>query len=269
MNAQTSFFFIILAKLGWLGNWLFLLIALTECVPIVGGFFPGGTLISIASFFAAQGYFDVKDIIIFAVIGAVIGDYTGYSLGRWGSGWLQQKKLLRPELIAKGENFFKKYGPMSIFWGRFIGATRAIIPFVAGSSKMSARRFLFWNTISAIGWALYNVGIGYFAGNIISLVIKKWSHKLGLIIATAIVLFLIYWLVKKHGQNIGKYFKLQSNRFTAWLISNRWFSRVDNRYPVISEFFETKVGQERIFGGLLLIILLLILYILTILTDLV
>ncbi|MFA5023517.1 MAG: DedA family protein [Patescibacteria group bacterium] len=268
MNHQASFFLSILAKFGWLGNWLFLLIAFIECVPIIGGFFPGGTLISLAGFFAAQGYFSVFDVFLFALIGAIFGDFLGYSLGRYASAWLEGKGLVKKEFRERGENFFKKYGPLSIFWGRFIGATRAVVPFVAGSSKMSPRRFLLWNTASAVVWALYNVGLGYFAGNLIATIIKKWSHELWLIIAVAIFLFLIYWLIKKHGQNIWQYFELHSSRFTTWLLARQWFNVLNNRYPVAGEFFQTKTSQERIFGGLLAIIVLLVFYFLVIIFDL-
>lgn len=269
MNPNNNLFFTILAKFGWLGNWLFFLIALIECVPVFGAFFPGGTMVSIASFFAAQGYFNVFDIAIFAALGAIAGDYLGYSLGRWGSDWLRRKRIIRPELTAKGEAFFKKYGPLSIFWGRFIGATRAIVPFVAGSSGMSSRRFLLWNLVSALVWAAYNVAVGYFAGNIISRVIKNWSHELGLALAFMAAAGLIYWLVKKQGRNLVSYFEARSARFTTWLLANPWFVLFSRHYPVSSEFFETKKGQERIFAGLLLAALFLAVYALTLIMDLI
>lgn len=269
MNLQTSIFLSLIAKFGWLGNGFFFFIALIECVPIFGGFFPGGTLISIAAFFAAQGYFNVWDIIIFATLGAIVGDYSGYTLGRFGSDWLIRKKIIKPDFLNKGEVFFKKYGPASIFWGRFLGATRAVVPFIAGSSKMKQRSFLFWNVISAIAWAIYNTALGYFAGNIIATVIKKWSHKLGLILLFIILALLLFWLIKKHGQNLKEFFKKQSTIFTEKLLTSCWFNSLGNRYPVVREFFETKITQIKIFGGTIGLVILLLLYILTLILDLI
>jgi len=267
MNSQTNFFLSILAKFGWLGNWLFFLIALVECLPIVGGFFPGGTLISIAAFFASQGYFNVLDVLLFSALGAIIGDYSGYSLGRFGSDWLLRKKFIKPEFMARGENFFKKYGAPSIFWGRFIGATRAVVPFIAGSAQMRQRNFLFWNIISALSWSIFNVGVGYFAGSLIAAIIKKWSQRLGLILIIIIAALLLYWFIKKHGQNLWQYFKKQSQIFTEKLFGNSWFIKLTARYSIIAEFFQTPFSWERIFGGFLGTVILIILYVITLILD--
>ncbi|MFA5109389.1 MAG: DedA family protein [Patescibacteria group bacterium] len=262
MEQGTNFFLPILAKFGWLGNWLFLFIALVECIPFIGAVFPGGTLVTIGGFLAAQGYFNVWKIMAFATVGAIIGDYFGYSLGRWGSEWLKNKKIIKPELIAKGTDFFEKYGNKSIFWGRFFGATRAVIPFIAGASRMKQRPFLFWNVSGAIFWSATSIALGYFSGNIIAAVIKKWSHKLGLVLIIGAAIFLIYWAIKRHGQSLWDYFRKKSDLFTANLFKNRRVANLDNRYPVISEFFLTAATREKIFGGFLGAIILIILYIL-------
>lgn len=267
MDQKISFFVFIFEKFGWLGNWLFLLIALAECVPFAGSFFPGGTLIFIASFLAAHGYLKVQDIFIFATIGAIIGDYAGYLLGRWGRPWLEKKRIFKPELITKSEAFFNKYGNQSIFWGRFLGPLRSVIPFTAGTARMKQRNFIFWNIIGALSWALFNISLGYFSGNVIAILLQKWSFKLGLVMALGAISFLLYWLIKKHSQNIWDYFKLQSNRFTVWLFSRNWFNRLDDNYPVISEFFSNKVSQDKIFAVVLGLITLITLYFLTIILD--
>jgi len=267
MEQKISFFVFIFAKFGWLGNWLFLFIALAECIPFVGSFFPGGTLIFIASFLAAHGYLKVQDIFIFATLGAIIGDYAGYLLGRWGRPWLEKKRIFKPELIVKGEDFFRKYGNPSIFWGRFFGPLRSVIPFTAGATGMKQSNFLLWNILGALGWAAFNIGLGYFSGNIIAILLRKWSRRLGLVVALGAVLLLIYWLVKKHGQSAWQYFKLQSNCFANWLLRNNWFNRLDDNYPVVSEFFTDKKSQDKIFGLVLGLISLITLYLLTIILD--
>ncbi|MFA5754388.1 MAG: DedA family protein [Patescibacteria group bacterium] len=267
MEKGLDFFLSILAKFGWLGNWLFLFIALTECVPFFGGFFPGGTLVSIGGFLAAQGYFKIWDIVIFAVIGAVSGDYLGYSLGRWGGGWLERRGLVKKEWLARGENFFKKYGAKSIFWGRYVGATRAVVPFIAGAARMKQSRFFLWNLAGAIFWASYSAFIGYFSGSLIAVIIKKWSHQLGFIILVIIAAAIIYWVIKKRGQSIWRFFKKQSLAFTDWLLDRSWFKRFDSRYPITEEFFRTTIGRERIFGVILWLIVLIMLYGLALILD--
>ena len=268
MNHKIAYFLTILAKFGWLGNWLFLFIALTECIPFIGSIFPGGTLIFIAGFLAAQGYFHVGDVIIFAALGALIGDYSGYALGRWGGNWVRSKKIIKEEWIIKGENFFNKYGASSIFWGRFIGATRAIVPFIAGSTRMKPRVFFSWNLFGAIGWALAHVLLGYFSGNIITVVIHKWSHRLSLIVLIAAIIFILYWIIRKNHQNIWLYYVKTSQQFSKKLSSYAWYNKITGVYPVTGEFFQTQISQEKIFGGFLSAVFLIILYILVFVLDL-
>jgi undecaprenyl-diphosphatase len=259
MDPKTAYFFTILTKFGWLGNWLFLFIALTECIPFIGSVFPGGTLIFISGFLASRGYFHVWDVIIFASLGALIGDYSGYSLGRWGGDWMRKKKIIKPEIAEKGEKFFNKYGPSSILWGRFIGATRAVVPFVSGSTRMPQRVFFFWNLLGAISWAIVHVLLGYFSGNIIATVLHKWSHRLSLILIIVAVALFLYWLIRKHHQNIIQYYTKTSERFTEKIFA---------RDPVTGEFFQNKISQEKIFGAFLSALVLIILYALVMILDL-
>ncbi len=259
----------LLNRFSWLGNGLFLAIALVECIPFLGSIIPGGTLIFIAGILSAQGYFNVWDVLIFATIGALIGDYSGYSLGRWGGNWLRRKNIIKKELITKGESFFNKYGAPSIFWGRFIGATRAIVPFIAGSTRLRPWTFFSWNLAGAIGWAFSHVFLGYFSGNIIAIVIRKWSGRLSIILIVALSAFLIYWLLRKKGQSIWDYFVKQSDRFTDKLFSFSIFKKIENRYPVTEEILQTRTSRERIFGGVLGAVILILLYVLVFILDLI
>jgi len=268
MENGLNLFLIIIGKFGFLGNWLFLFIAMLECIPFIGGFFPGGTLISIGAFLAAQGYFNIFDILLYAICGAIVGDYLAYLSGRWGGAWLIKKNIIKPELLAKGEEFFKKYGTRSILWGRFLGATRAIIPFFAGVSKMKHRYFMLWNIAGAIIWALFAATIGYFSGNIFFVVIKKWSHKLSLVLTIVIIGGIIYWLFNKHGQSFIDYFKKQSRLFSQRIFNSRLLDILDDRYPEINEFSKTNKNQAFFFSLFLWLTALVGLYALTFILDL-
>jgi uncharacterized membrane protein YdjX (TVP38/TMEM64 family) len=204
----------------------------------------------------------------FAAIGAILGDYLGYSAGRWGGSWLAKRKIISPELLTRAEEFFQTYGNKSILWGRFVGPLRAVIPFVAGASRMKQSSFLLWNIIGAAIWSV-GVGIfGYFSGSILATLIKKWSTELSWLFSVMAVIALGYWLFKKHGQSWREYFSRQSLIFTEKLFSGRWFSVLDERYPVVTEISRAGAKPEKVFSIFWLIAILLSLYILTILLDL-
>ena len=268
MDQNLGFFISISGRFDWLGNWLFLFIALIECVPFVGAIFPGGTLITIGSFLAAQGLFNIWGLTAFSMIGAVLGDWGGYALGRWGGDWLNKKGLIKAAWLAKGQEFFEQHGAKSILWGRFFGATRAVVPFVAGASKMRQRTFFFWNILSAFLWAAGNIAIGYFSGNLIAGIIRNWSGQLGASLSILTAIALIYWVYKKHGESSWEYFQHVSFVFTEKLKTKPGFRDLNQRYPALAEILSIKKSQEKIFAGFLGLIGLTVFYILALVLDL-
>ncbi len=269
MNSETSYLLEILTKFSWLGGWIFLLIAFLECIPLIGYIFPGGTLIFMAGILSAHGYFNPFHVFIFATVGAFFGDLLMYFIGRWGGKVIREKKIIKEANIIRSENFFKKYGASSIFWTRFSGSTWATMPFISGSMHVKRRVFLLWNAIGALGWAATRVLLGYFSGNIIAVVIRKWSNRLALILLVLVVIAFLYWLIKKHHQNIWRWHVALSQSFKDKLFAQAWFKNLLARYPVMSEFAKTKISQEKLLGGFIGSIILIVLYILVLILDLI
>ena len=269
MNSQLSYLFNLITKFDYLGNWLFFIIAFIECTPLLGTIFPGGTLIFIGGILAAHGYFNPINLIIFATIGAMLGDYASYLFGRWGRQWIVRKKIIREETILKSELFFFKYGAPSIFWARITGSTWATMPFISGSMRVKQRIFLFWNSLGAIGWGLSRVLFGYFSGNIIAIVIRKWTDRLGLILLISLIVLFLYWLIKKHHENIWRRYVKASQTFSEKLFSLSWYKKLTSRYQIVDEFLKTKTSQEKILGGFISLIILIILYILVLVLDII
>ena len=258
----------LLIKFAWLGDWLFLVLAFIESAPVIGVFIPGATLISVGGFLASQGILNVWDIIIFASVGAILGDFFSYSLGRWGGEWIKRKKLINRTLIHHGEKFFAKYGNKSIFWGRFFGPIRAIIPFIAGLSRMRRRPFIFWNILSGISWAILNVFLGHFSGTIIVTIFKRWSSKLTFVLFVLLIIAIFYWLIKKKGQSIKASFNINSHELIKYLHTKKWFHKLNSRYHFISDFFnETRFAAQKLFGGVIIFSFLVLIYSLILILD--
>lgn len=264
-----DYFLKILNHFSWLGNGIFLILAFIESAPFIGVFIPGATLISVGGFLASQNYFNVWNIVMFAALGAILGDFSSYFLGRWGSQWLKNKKLINANILKKGEAFFERYGNKSVFWGRFFGPIRAVIPFIAGLAKMKQRSFLFWNISSAIIWALLNVFLGYFSGTIFVFIFKKWSLRLIVIFLILTIIISFIWLVKKKHQRIVDYFKSLSKSFVDYLKMSKIFKKLSGRYHLINDFFqEENHAEEKIFTTAIIIIILIIVFTLNLIFDL-
>lgn len=198
--------------LGIFGYWVAFLAAFLESLAIVGTFIPGAIIVIIFGFLAAEGYFDIGDLIWFVALGAILGDVISYYLGTKGKMFFKnENKLLRLSHLETGEEFFKKHGNKSIFFGRFMGPLRAIVPFVAGLSKMNIKIFLFWNITSGVLWAIIHVLIGYFFGGTMS-VVEAWMGRIGFIIMGLILVSVIFYIVYKKGKNLISFFEVFSNK---------------------------------------------------------
>jgi undecaprenyl-diphosphatase len=161
----------LLALVAGLGHWSYLIIfaaAALECAAFVGLFVPGESLVLASGFLAHQGVLDLGPVMAAAAIGAVAGDTIGFQLGaRLGREWLLRhgRRLgVTPARLGRAERFFERHGPKAVFVGRFIGFARALVPFVAGTSRMPYGRFLAYNALGAVLWTVTFVMLGYLLG---------------------------------------------------------------------------------------------------------
>lgn len=162
------------------------IIVFAEAGFLFGIFLPGDSLIFTASIFAAQGYFRIETLVIVALISTILGDQTGYYLGKkFGSKIFHKEEslLFKKSYIDKTKKFFDKYGKKAVLICRFIPIVRTFIPTMAGISGMQYRDFVKYNILGAIMWISVFCTLGYFLGNIIG----KNPQILGLITITIIV----------------------------------------------------------------------------------
>ena len=140
------------------GKWAFVilgLVAFAESLFLVGLMFPAmPVLLAIGGLIAAEAL-DPVPLLISAVTGAIAGDMVSYVIGRKFGRRIIYRSVAKPHRrkIAKARVFFRKYGMLSVFLGRFFGPLRATVPFVAGMTQMSQLRFQIANCASAIVWA--------------------------------------------------------------------------------------------------------------------
>jgi len=237
-----DFLFAFIQQFDYLGYWLFGILSALESLPFVGTILPGATIISIGGLMASQEYFNVYLIGIYSAIGAVIGDYFAYYLGTKGESFV--KRFVPEQYLEKGRQFFDKYGNKSVFIGRFIGPLRAVVPFIAGISKMKPRPFLFWNILSSICWATLHVVIGYFSGSVLGLLLKNWSHRLSRITIALLLAILIVWVLKKK-KIIPDGFLLRWPKIFVDRIIFPVIDYLSHHFILTAEYFNIKENTQR------------------------
>ena len=139
--------------LSWFGAWAFwglLLVVFIES-GVLFPVLPGDSLLFVAGMVVAAGGKDGIDqfaslwqLLVFVPIAAILGDQLGYFIGRrLGRGVLEGRLMqsIGPEYVARTHAYFERFGPLTVFFGRFIGIVRTLTPVVAGFSGMPHRVF--------------------------------------------------------------------------------------------------------------------------------
>lgn len=128
---------------------------------------PGEAGMVLAGAAADNGDHPLGLIILAGAVGATAGDCVSYLVGRcWGRAVLRRFAGRRDpiHLWRRAEQWFERWGGAAVFLGRWIGAVRAVIPAVAGASRMSFPRFLLWNVAASLAWSTVAVSVGFIAG---------------------------------------------------------------------------------------------------------
>jgi membrane protein DedA with SNARE-associated domain len=105
-----------------------------------------------------------------AVIGAVVGDSIGYTIGRrFGMPLFDRlgrrfPKHFGPGHVLLAERLFERWGARAVFFGRFIALLRIFAGPLAGALKMRYPRFLAANVSGAVCWAGGTTALVYYAG---------------------------------------------------------------------------------------------------------
>ncbi|WP_296713024.1 DedA family protein [Rhodoblastus sp.] len=151
----------LIAQHGYLA--VFCIVALESAgIPL-----PGETALVLAAMFAgATGLIDIKLVIFFAALGAILGDNVGFWAGRrFGLPLLLNHGArlgLTDDRIKLGQYLFEHHGAKIVFFGRFIALLRIFAAFLAGVNRYSWGQFLFYNATGGIVWAVI-FGLGGFA----------------------------------------------------------------------------------------------------------
>lgn len=133
-------------------------------------FLPGDSLLFAAGVFSAPGgglHLGATLAVFYAA--AVLGNTSNYWIARFfGSRIIDSGKVksLTPERMAKLDDFFERFGGLTIVITRFMPFFRTFAPFVAGTGHMNFARFTLFNAIGGVLWVTSFVLVGYFFGGV-------------------------------------------------------------------------------------------------------
>jgi membrane-associated protein len=156
----------LLSLSGWEAYLLVGALVFAEAAIMLGFVFPGETAAILGGVLASKGGVSLTGICLTVVLCAIAGDSVGYFVGdKWGRSLVQLGPLKkRQKGIDIALDQLRRRGAVAVFVGRFSAFLRAVIPGLAGLSRMRYRIFLPANAAGAICWGLLYVLLGYFVG---------------------------------------------------------------------------------------------------------
>jgi membrane protein DedA with SNARE-associated domain len=172
---------------------LFVVVAVESAgVPL-----PGEVVLITAAVYATpkEHHYSLWSVIVVASAGAIVGDATGYWLGRlggrpllarWGPIDRYSRKVLPP-----AERFFERHGAKAVFAGRFVSFLRVTSAWLAGIAHMSWWRFIIVRSIAGIIWAvLFGVMAYEFGRAAVEAVARYGAYAIAALIVAALLVFL-------------------------------------------------------------------------------
>jgi len=158
-------------KYGTLLYILLFVIIMVETGLVVMPLLPGDSLLfAVGALCAAtNNAFNIWIVIPLLIVAALTGDNINYWAGHYFGNVLRKRKRLlffRQEYLVRTEQYYARYGGITVILARFIPIVRTIAPFVAGAGSMKYSRYIFFCITGAILWVTGVSLLGYGFGNI-------------------------------------------------------------------------------------------------------
>jgi len=171
-----------------------------EDALFIGFVIPGETAAVVGGVFASRGDLPLWGMILVVISAAILGDTVGYEIGKHLGPRIMALKLLdkRRAQLQKAEDFLARRGGLAVFLGRFTAFFRAVMPALAGLSRMPYRRFAIWNFTGGIIWGALFVTLGFVAGNSYEELAHAVGRGAAVVVGAVVVVILAVWQIRKH-----------------------------------------------------------------------
>jgi membrane-associated protein len=135
---------------------------------------PGDSLLFTVGLLTATGVipYHLVFVCIVLTIAAVLGNMTGYAIGRKiGPPLFKPRpglagKIFKQSYVERTHVFFERYGNRALILARFVPIVRTFVTLVAGVGRMDFRHFITYTAVGGVLWACGVTIAGYFLGNI-------------------------------------------------------------------------------------------------------
>ena len=190
----------ILTVPGWAVLLVVGLVVFAEDALFVGFVLPGETAAVLGGVAAKLGHAPLWAVLLTVVLAAIIGDSVGYEVGRTLGPRVLAMRILdkRRARLDEAREFLARRGGAAVFLGRWVAFFRAVMPALAGVSRMRYRKFLVFNAAGGLVWGTVVVLVGYAAGASYATVEKTVGRGTALAVLAVALVALLVWRIRRH-----------------------------------------------------------------------
>ena len=187
--------------LGLVATWGGYAVALSAFLSCLLVPIPTALVMLAGGAFAVSGDLSLWSVLAAAWTGAVIGDQTGYRIGRAFGPALERFASRRTKTgatYAKARKMVSDKGEYAVFFSTWAFAPLGpYVNFAAGAGGLSAWRFTFWDAAGEAIWVGFYVGLGYAFSSEITWLAGLLSNAVGFLTAGTGAAFLGWLLLKR------------------------------------------------------------------------
>jgi len=190
----SSFIVKIISIWGYPG--IIVLMALeSACIPI-----PSEVIMPFSGYLVFTDRFVFWLVVLAGTVGNLLGSIITYFVGLKGGRPLVEKYgkyiLINRHELEWAEDWFKKYGNISVFFSRMLPVARTFISFPAGIAKMPFWKFCLYTFLGSLPWSIFLTYIGVITG-------ENWKNievyfrKFDWLIVILVISLFSWWLINK------------------------------------------------------------------------
>ncbi len=163
ISVLVSWIVELISGAGYLGVVVLMAIE-SACIPL-----PSEVIMPFAGYLVSIGRFSLIGAATMGALGCNVGSTVAYYVAatggraafeRWGA-----YVLVRPHEIDRAEQFFARYGSVTVFIGRLLPVVRTFIAFPAGLARMPMLKFQIYTFLGSWPWCFGLAYAGYVLGN--------------------------------------------------------------------------------------------------------
>lgn len=187
----SSWIIIIIKYSGYFGVFLLMTVESLN-VPI-----PSEITMSFAGFLVSTGVFSFWVLVIIGTFGNLVGSLMSYFLASFIIKNRKRYKILKIFIsdifLHKSEEWFKKYGLLSVGFSRVLPIIRTFISLPAGLGKMNLWKFSVYTSLGSFVWSFALVYFGMVLGNNWEY-ISRYTKILDYVVVVMFLLMFFVWV---------------------------------------------------------------------------